>query len=308
MLRYTIALALVGLLSLGATFAAVEPSANTGGWDCEWWGIAGEDDGSNVVDRCRGASQGEGDNATLVNNAVCTNANVQTGFTTAKRSCDFDGTDDHMSIPDGSMGDWLSICAWIAPDTDGDQYVANHYNFLGAGGHALHLVDTGSPEIKFANAAGGWGATTGDSAVGLTNSWTFGCSTWDGAINTPVTMYSSGLSDSSKSLLDCGTGGNACATAVLAYGNPTPDYLIGILVGNFLDFKGQIGEVSAWDTELSAEQVCLICRCGPSNGQFTPDVTNSVKSNRDSHGDRLNECNACTLPTNVTHCGPRRVM
>ena len=306
MFRHTLALMLTGFLMLGATFGGEHLSRNSVG-SCHAWYITGDNEAENLEDQCRGNAQSARDDMSVVNDADGTDTNVPSGFTSSKRSFDFDGVDDYLTAPDGSMLSWFSVCAWVAPATDGSQAVAGHFEFTVAG-MSLLLLDSG-PNLKVNAKSGLNGVTTvGDTNVALGGAWTFVCATWDGTSGGTMTVYNSRVSNGSGSIKDCDNGTQTCNEPTADFGNPTTSFLIGIWTFFLVnDFIGQIGEVSGWNPgPLTEAEVCQLCRCGPSNQQVVRG------GNRNTTGDRKLECNSCTLPTvggvQVTHCGPRRIM
>jgi len=141
----------------------------------------------------------------------------------------------------------------------------------------------------------------------LGNNWTFTCGTWDGLSGSTVKVYNSRTTNPAATLLDCDwtVPFRECKETTGAYGLPNTLMSVGERPPFFdFDYLGQIDSFTGWDGELTEEEVCLLCRCGvdnmqgPIEGQFNYRITH----------DRAEVCHQCTLPTGVTHCGPRRIM
>lgn len=305
---------------------AFQASANTGatGWvpmddaGCEVIMGFGRDETTNMTDRCPAVGTQEGNNSsdfTLQFDAIATfDSNPPPGRAAATEVFDFDGVSDYIQLGvadlyEDEVGEPVAFLGWIAPDSDVDIHdvYMNYSGIAQQGSNGIKVMATrftgtlrsifvvdfnvdGHPALADIPIGNAWSMIGGsfDPSDDSLNPYSSRCAT-----NTILCV--TGVTDS------FGTGGQSLPYSIAGDSSQTRE------------FPGQMAEIFLWETPITPEMACQICRSGYGNDPGNPDEPDDVIVDRWSFCATRPTALGCTLPdipdssTPATHVGPRRI-
>ncbi len=309
----------VALAVLVAAFA-FQSSAETGatGWvpmddaGCEAILGFGNDEASNLIDRCPLTVTQEGDNNsdfTLMDDAHGNFNSSPPGRAANTKVFDFDGVDDYLelgaaNVYNDEIGQVISVVLWLDSQSGSSRLIYDHWNFLGSPGQrGIRMLATGGQpdqrswinidtteiQASFEDIPSDWtvlgGSLQSDDEIILYGSR---CAT-----NTMV--CADGAFDAD--------GVGAVAVPYTAGGNST----------NIDELDGQIAEIFLFEIPITPVMACQICRSGYGNDPGNPNEPDDVIFDRAAFCATKVTALGCTLPdipgssTPATHVGPRRL-
>ncbi len=274
---------LAAALSLGATGAGVDMTTED---RCQQYALHGITGAENLIDRCQSEAQGGRDDWTLVNGAICNQAHFPTHFESSQRSCLFDGDDNYMHLNGGLQASALTVAVWHFP------FDAQRTGFITIDSSTTILRKTTGE----AWAQGGGGISKGkNDALSDIFGQNFIAVSWSGVADTPIRLYTDNPNNA-NTLYD-NTDENNANTDIAAM----TTFRIGTFLPGVLTYNGFISQLYVADEELTACELCLVCRCSPANGYRDNGITGWKNDGYDN-------CNQCALCSGITHCGPRRTI
>lgn len=233
-----------------------------------------------------GGTCASGSNCDLTdNNTVTLNT---TDFQEALGSADFEkDNSEYLSCADATCGELntdaaFTVMAWVILNTS-PAVTANFVSDLtSAGGFVLRTTASENFECR----AAGPGTNKTETSGGTITLGTFAhlsCS-YDEAGDDEVKVYIDGVIDCSGSCNVMDDAGASTADFTISLGHTT------------LGWDGEMDEVSVWDVQLTAPEICYVCSCGIENGESCTGNAGDVPgSGGGSAGRNVAECGSCTM-------------